>query len=383
MKRSMKQCAASRSGQVLVIFLTTMTIALLLVTTVMSYQSRIYGQAKREEVSQSAAYLAEAGLELGYARFKADSAYTGETITLGNGTVVITVTNGIINNQRFINAAGTVNDITRRYRIKMTTQEGGVAIAFRYALQAGDEGISLGNNAVITGNVYSNQNIIGRNGSIIDGEAAAVGTISGVTVTGTQRTGQPVEPMPEFDQAFWLGRAQAGGTITGDYHPTDNSTIGPIYIDGNLMFDNNITVTIAGPIYVSGTITLTNGVILQVDNGLGRDGAMLISTNPIAFGNSLTVENNDLGGYLLIISLSGSETAITIGNTAGSINAPLYAPNGTIDIGNSSQAVAFTGRRVIVGNNASITYSHGLANASFTTGPGGSWTLERGNFQEY
>jgi hypothetical protein len=110
---------------------------------------------------------------------------------------------------------------------------------------------------------------------------------------------------------------------------------------------------------------------------------MLISDSTISFGNMITVTNNSQGGHLLIASMSTSNNAITIGNGALSVNAPLYAPNGTLNLGNGTHAVAFAGQGVVLGNNLVVTYDQGLANANFTSGPSGTWTIEKGSIQEY
>lgn len=373
----------SKPGQILILFLTLMSFCLLLSTALISLKGAAYRDSRQTVDAKEAHYLAEAGLDKGFLAYKSSQTYTGETFSLGNGSVQVTIANGATANEKIINSIATVADKTRRLRAKLSTTQSGTAIAFSYALQAGSGGFSIGNNSIINGNVYSNQNISGGNNSVISGDAYAVGTITGVTVQGQRLTGQPVQPLPAFDQNFWRGKAQEGGTINGNYSPVNNSTLGPLYIAGNLSFGNQVNVTITGPVYVTGEITFGNQPVLTVSDSLGSSGTMLISERNVFLGNGITVTNNQQNGYLLMVSTLIGGTAISIGNSALAINAPLYAPYGTLSIGNNARAIAFAAYQVITGTGAIITYDEGLALATYSGGPGGTWTFQKGSLQEY
>ncbi len=378
----MKRSNHQRKGQVIILFLAVTAVGLLLSMAALTYQGGLIRQTKNLATRQAVFYLAESGIERAINRFRADPNYTGETFTLGDGQVTTSVTAGATANEKYLKAVGQIGSLSRKLQVKFTTQSTGVPVAFHYALQSGNGGFQIGNNSIINGNVYSNASISGGNNSRITGDAYAVGSVTNVIVSGQTKTGQASQPFPPFDDAFWKSKAQAGGTISGNYTPAPNSTIGPLYITGNLIINNNVTVTVSGPVYVDGLITFGNAPVLRVDNSLGTSGTMFISKQTITFGNSITVSNNQQGGYLLMISTNAA-TAISIGNNAGAIQAPLYAPYGTINIGNNVQAVAFTGNRIILGTGASVIYNQGLANASFSSGPSGGWQLETGTFQEY
>lgn len=373
-----------RSGAVLVFFLGLMTLGLLLAVTIMSYQGYVFRNAKQISSKQDSTYVAEAGLEKGLAAFLANPNYTGENLNIGNGSTTVSVSPGATASEKVLSAIGTVNGQIRRIRVKLETQASGVAVAFHYALQVGNQGMTMGNGNVITGNLYSNQNITAGNNSSVTGSASAVGTISrGLTVSGQKLTGQPVQPLPTFDANFWRTKAQAGTTINGNYSPTSGSTIGPLYVTGNLTFGNSVNVTVAGPVYVAGNIVFGNTITLNVASSLAPYGVMVIADGTVTFGNSLDVVRPNGTGYILVASTSTSSSAITMGNGTSVVNAPIYAPNGGIVIGNSAHIVSFTARRVTIGNNAVITYDSGLASASFSSGPSGTWTIEKGTYQEY
>lgn len=360
-----------------------MAIGLLLATSVLAFQGSVVRSVKNGIAKQELVYLAEAGLDKGLQALHGSSTYAGETLTLDGATIEVAVTTGANSNERIISSIATRNGKTYRLRVKAVASSDATAVAFSYGLQVGDGGLSVGNNAQIIGSVYSNQNISGGNNSVITGDALAVGTITNVTVNGQRLTGQPIEPLPIFDQNFWRAKAQEGGTIAGPYTPANGESIGPVYINGNLTFETNRTVVISGPVYVSGQITFRSGATVQIANTLGQSGAMLITEQKLVIGNSWNGVANDQGGYLLVVTTSSADDAVSISNNLSGGLAPFYAPNGGIIVGNNLNAVALTARKLTTGNNLVLTYDEGLANATFTTGPGGAWVFQKGTYQEY
>lgn len=373
-----------RSGQVFIFFLILTSVCLMLIVALLSLQSQTYRTARSIGTAKDVTYLAEAGIDKGYATFKANSSYTGETFTLGNGSVTTAITTGVTANERFLTSVATIGSTTKRLKVKLITNPNTTAVSFNYALQAGADGFNIGNGSVINGSVFTNGSIVGGNNSQVNGDATAVGSISSnVTVTGTKTTGASPQPLPTFDNNFWRQKAQVGGTITGNYTPPNNSTIGPLHITGTLIFAQQANVTVVGPVYADGGIIFGNGPVISVDDSLGTNGVMLLTDGFITFGNAISINPTSQGGDLLLISTNVANSAITIGNGALTVNGPLYAPNGGIQIGNNAHAVAFTARQVTTGNNAVIDYDSGLAGATFTYGPGGSWTVLKGSYEEY
>lgn len=370
----------SRHGQVFIFFLMLTTVSLLLVVSLLTLQSRVYHNATNIKRGVDAANLADAGLDQALAKFRASPSFTGETVSIGNGSFTTSITSGATSNERYINVSATVQGITRKAKVKISTSPNGTAVAFNYAMQTGTNGFTFGNNAQLIGSAYSNGAITGSAGSIITGDAYAVTTITGVTVQGTKYTNQQPEPLPPFDASFWKSKAQEGGTYTGNLTPANGSSIGPLFITGNLTLGNNINITIKGPVYVQGSIVLGNAPVLTADNSLGSAGSMLVTEQAINLGNTITINNNASGGYLLLASTSTS--GITIGNNAVAINGPVYAPNGNITLGNNTRGVAFTAKGIVLGNNAIIEYEEGLANAGFGHGPAGTWVVSKGTYQE-
>ncbi|MBI4128548.1 MAG: hypothetical protein HY460_00730 [Parcubacteria group bacterium] len=66
----------------------------------------------------------------------------------------------------------------RARRIEIRAKKSTQLVQFFYGVQVGDGGLSMGNNAVINGNIFSNGNILGSNGAIIQGSAVVAGGIT-------------------------------------------------------------------------------------------------------------------------------------------------------------------------------------------------------------
>ena len=118
--------------------------------------------------SQKIFYASEAGLEDNIYRIKNQRNYTStNSLPVGSGQSNITISSN--GNTKTIFSEGVIGNTIRRLQsvVTITTSE----IAFHYGVQVGAGGLVMGENAEITGNVYSNGPIEGDNRSIIDGEA--------------------------------------------------------------------------------------------------------------------------------------------------------------------------------------------------------------------
>ena len=83
---------------------------------------------------------------------------------------------------------------------------------------------------------------------------------------------------------------------------------------------------------------------------------------------------------LATVNATSSTSINVFNNSAGVI---YYASKSRIHFNNNATAKEATAYGIDLDNGATITYDSGLANANFTSGPGGGWGLERGSIQEY
>lgn len=232
-------------------------------------------------------------------------------------------------------------------------------------------------------------------------------TISGSTVLGDSYPGSPdppVEAMPISDSniADWKADALAYGILNSSLcNILADITIngGKLICPGGFNPGTNVTITLKGTLWVEGDMILENNNKLILDAGYGDKSGIIIADNP---GNELAsgkiiVENNIIicgsqglnaaedgcadsnGSYILILSThSGAATfAIDVRNNAN--GAIFYAHKGIANINNNANLKEVTAYKLNLANNATVTYESGLANASFSSGPGGGWIISDWN----
>lgn len=386
------------------------------------------------EKSKGAYYLSEAGSEDAIYRIKkAKPISAQEIILLGGNTATTTITD-LSESQKLISSLGDILQNTRRVKSTVTTSSGE---SFSYGVQAGEGGILLKNSSTITGSVFSagpvegTDNLVtgtvisggttGLNGSIIGvynqgGSHMYAGTISDATISGlpycntisgstpntcqalTAQVAQPF-PITLSDIASWEAAALAEGVATcsgGKYAINSNETIGPVKIPCDLEITGTGSgggpvITLGGPVWVTGNIKIKNHLTIRVDPTLVGQSIVMIADKLTDHLNSskITVEGEGLnfagapGGNSWIMLISENNGA-SLGDPSEAIELEqgaqgdilLYARLGDILLKNSASVKEVTGYKITLENNANVTYASGLQNALFTSGPGGTWTIQ-------
>ncbi len=296
----------------------------------------------------------------------------------------------------------------------------GDGAVFKYGTQAGQGGFEFKNNSYVTGNIYSNGNIIGSNGAYLTGDAFVAGstglisnmrvgfsgvgsahvhTITGSTVTGTiycqigsgnnkacntSEEDPPEEDLPisEDDITQWETDATAGGTTVGNVTISTPTTMGPRKIVGDLTI--NSTLTIADTIYVTGTITITGTVKLNAS--YGATSGIIIADGVIDIGNGVVfTDSGTAGSYIMLLSNSTCDSSVTISpcfsKSAIEVNnnstiSIVNAQKGTVSFSNNAQVKESVGNKVELRNNVHISYGTGVISVGFTSGPSGSWVID-------
>lgn len=224
------------------------------------------------------------------------------------------------------------------------------------------------------------------------GGSASYQTITSCNVTGAQNPNTvPSAPTPlpisDAQIADWEAIALAGGTIAGPYAPSGTVTLGPKKINGDLSIQNGATLILTGPLWVNGNVLFSNNATLRVSSSAGSNGAVIIADavgntavkGTVVLSNNVTISGNgSANSFPMIISTNTGTHAVDLSNNASSVI--LYAPYGSVDIENGASANQVTARKLELENNSSITYVNGLQNASFSNGPGGSWTVVPGSY---
>ncbi len=214
------------------------------------------------EQSLQSYYVAEAGIEDTLLRIiDADLNYEeANIVTLGGHTATTNVAPS--GSELIVTSQG---DATNRIRTVSTTlRENTVGASFFYGIQVDDGGLEMGNNARVSGNVYSNGNITGSNGATISGDAVVAG-------------GLDTDPQVEWttqnaDQFF--ATASTNRDIAQSFTATETGTLPQIalYLGKSGNPTNNITVR------------------LTTDNG-GKPATSSLASDTIAFTQVSTTPN--------------------------------------------------------------------------------------------
>jgi hypothetical protein len=190
-------------------------------------------------------------------------------------------------------------------------------------------------------------------------------------------------PISEGNIAQWKYEAETGGIYTGTRTINNSSTsMGPLKITGDLMLENSARVTMTGTIWVEGDLTLDNGSEIRLASGYSNNSSTIVVDGNINILNNSNFSGSGVSGsYILVLSTSdcpmgtgcSGANAIDVSNNAGTVI--LNAQNGYIHFSNNAGAKEATAYKILLDNNAYVTYDSGLANVNFTSGPSGGWNI--------
>lgn len=177
----MKKQFRTQSGQI--IFLGLIVVGLVLVNTLIVIGGALlYSQNSRNTLEiAEVTNLAEAGVDKAVASLNATGgSYSGESETrLNDGSFSVVVTTS--GNNKIVTATGYVpNKIQPRVKrtLKISASKG-VGTSFKYGVQVGEGGLTLGSSDTITGSVYSNGNVTAVNRLNVTGDVWVAGGTQG------------------------------------------------------------------------------------------------------------------------------------------------------------------------------------------------------------
>ena len=284
----------------------------------------------------------------------------------------------------------------------------------------GGSGTNLINGTVISGGTTGLNGVIGNiqnsggasmysgtiKNSAISGSAycgnITNSTVGGVSTTTCQTLTEQTAsefPITSADIANWETVATNGGTVTctgGKYVIDEDTDFGPIKVPCDLEItgtaDPGPTVTLKGPVWATGDITFKTKAITKVDPALIGQTIVMIADKPTDHINSSKVKVQGTGlnfygapggsSWVMLISENVGASqgdlneAIEFEQSATGKDVLLYARLGDILLQQSSSVSEVTGYKITLKQSAKVTYSMGLQNALFTSGPGGAWYVQ-------
>lgn len=368
----MKRVTNNENGSITVMCLVILAIALVLVAALASETVTNAMATHRDIARDQARCLAEAGLEYGICKLKADSNYTGTNgdVVYGQGTFNLVVgTNGTA---KVITSVGTSKDkVTATVKVEVNS---GSHMTFPDGCMAARDGVDCtGSFSTVTvpstkhqASIRANGDITGSGSISIDGSMLAHGSVnlngSPYVYNSPVQSGAPLMAFPDATatsawQQQLKSQAQAGGTIAGiSLTGSNTKTItAPVYINGDIKLTGSTSLTIcgSGTVYVEGTIKTTGSSSIT-------SSALVASSDVIdvSGSNSYTLTSsspNHVGLVSFATDKSTAQPAITMtGSSSMGLNGLIYAANGGIKITGSS---AFYGALIAAGGSIKATGS--------------------------
>ncbi|OGI95139.1 hypothetical protein A3A03_01810 [Candidatus Nomurabacteria bacterium RIFCSPLOWO2_01_FULL_40_18] len=168
MKKDFKKVKRNRGAAMLISVIFFLFISLAIISGLVGPTVREFKNANVNLNSKKSYFLAESGGEDALYRILNNIEISeSETITLDSNSVTTDIAS-IGNNQKQIVSLGDVGNLERQNSLLLKTGSGAV---FKYGTQAGQGGMTIGNNAGLNGSLYSNGSILGSNHAFITGDA--------------------------------------------------------------------------------------------------------------------------------------------------------------------------------------------------------------------
>ncbi|MBI2011556.1 hypothetical protein HYS91_02190 [Candidatus Daviesbacteria bacterium] len=202
---------------------------------------------------------------------------------------------------------------------------------------------------------------------------------------------QPL-PMPISQGNIDEWKDQADENIyTGDITNCPSVLNSGKYV-GNVTLPDLCSVTVYSPVWITGNFYMDQQSKIRLDSSYGASSGVFITDGTITMEQQNHIQGScwqdtcTNGSYLFLISEFNSrddpegDYAIHVqqqGNTG-----VLYSNLGTIRVEQQNDFTEITAWKISLGQQIDITYDQGLAGAFFSSGPGGSYSVVKGTYQE-
>lgn len=183
-------------------------------------------------------------------------------------------------------------------------------------------------------------------------------------------------PVSDANIEEWKASAEAGGTRTGWSLPSYGATsTNAVKIVGNLNIGGSVDVTLNGPLYVTGNLSVSGAGKLRLASSYGATSGIIVVDGTVSLAGSGAVSGSGTAGsYIMIVSNSTANPAITVNGAAGAV--VLVAPDGWVTFEGSASAKSAMAYGMNMTGATTLTYESGLADLSFSSGPSGSWNVD-------
>ena len=331
-----------RAGSVLLVIIVTMVILASLSAAILPtlFTSEM-GQVSASQ-AMKAYYLAEAGGRYTLPRLQGITTGTHK-FKFNNGDTFFEIeklSNAEFTSTGLINEGSTLeSQVSITYKIKSI---------FDYGLFGG-EGLTVGNNAVVDGNVGTN----GDNLDGISGNAA----VNGEQEVSVDKDMTPVD-LPA-GAASWTDKTSELGIGNMPNGASVNLGAGEYYAS-DIDISNNSTVNITGDvvIYVNGTTDASNNSTLNINPGASLT---IYAAGDVDLSNNSMVNPDETPSSFVIYGIAGCDN-IWLSNNSDTYGA-IYAPTADIHTGNNADVYgSLVGETITINSNAYVSYDEDLIN---------------------
>ncbi len=367
-----KTTLSGRRGFTLIAAVFIVLVLVLLAVTISTFVSSDEVIAVKNFFSQRAFYIAGSGVDFYLKELDGDSDWStppSEKVRIfSDGVFVITTTDETKNRITFTSTSYLlVNFVSYRRAIRLTVQRtgGGMGlIAGEFAFYVGGAGVggetNIGNNVDINGSILLDTDIdLGEN-SLISGDVYADGDITGDTsgITGSWESDYEMpEDIPTLETTYFDNQIAVAETYPSGNRSYDGvqNLSGAYFINGDVTFRSNAVINVTGTamIVATGRVRVRNGVTLGDNLTVIADGLIIIENNV------------NIGRYNLWYSSVGFD----VGNNAKIANVGVgegtqFITPGDIDFGNNVSYAGFiyAGGTLSLGNG---TEFYGLIIANY------------------
>lgn len=232
--------------------------------------------------------------------------------------------------------------------------------------------------------------------STIAGEAHYQTIISSTAGSYHIETSDPaVEAMPISDSniADWKVTASAGADLSSLCNASGTIVLDTGFMNCDFIPGGGSAITLNGTVWIKGNMTFSTNTKMKLSTNYGTNSGVVVVDSTDSAKGKIDIGNNSPicgtqgyttsplaclpsnGTYILLLSTHAgyADNAINIANNSN--GAIYYAHNGQAQVSNGANVKEVTAKKMLLKQNAVVTYEQGLENASFSSGPGGGWEI--------
>jgi hypothetical protein len=198
---------------------------------------------------------------------------------------------------------------------------------------------------------------------------------------------QVAYPVVDSQILSWKDEAAAGTSRSTWSLGSNNatSTSGAMKINGNLSLTDGAILTLNGILYVTGNININGAGKIQLGSSMGTKAGVIVVDGTVTLSGGASITGNGTAGsYAIVVSTNtacgtgvgcNASSAYAISADGGTGSVVLVAQDGGIRFLGGASAKSAVGKYMYMDGGTTLRYESGLASIDFSSGPGGTWSV--------